>query len=157
MTPSDILMAEQYELYQYQVNIRRVIDGDTVDVDIDLGFGIILRDQRVRIQGIDTPECRTKDLEEKMFGRAAKHFVQGLLPENSTQVMKTILDKDGDVTKGKFGRILADFYISDGKMLSDAIMDAHHGVPYEGGDKSLLEAMHQANRDILKASGEVRV
>jgi len=79
------------------------------------------------------------------------------LPENSIQVIKTILDKDGDVTKGKFGRILADFYISDGKMLSDAIMDAHHGVPYEGGDKSLLEAMHQANRDILKASGEVRV
>lgn len=151
------LMAERYELYQYQVNIRRVIDGDTVNVDIDLGFGIILRDQMVRIQGVDTPECRTRDMEEKVFGMAAKHFVSSLLPPNSTQVMKTVLDKSGDATKGKFGRILADFYITDGKMLSDAIMENHHGVPYDGGDKELLEAMHQANRDILIASGAVRL
>ena len=59
-------------MYEYKCKIRKVVDGDTVDVDIDLGFGVWLRKQRVRLVGIDTPESRTKDLEEKKYGLAAK-------------------------------------------------------------------------------------
>ena len=55
-------------MYEYKCKIRKVVDGDTVDVDIDLGFGVWLRKQRVRLVGIDTPESRTKDLEEKKYG-----------------------------------------------------------------------------------------
>ena len=152
-----MVRGEGYELYQYAVTVRRVVDGDTVNVDIDLGFGVILRDQGVRIKGVDTPKIRTSDREEKAFGMAAKHYVSNHLPSDTRQIMKTILDRDGDAVRGKFGRILADFYVADGKMLSESIIEEHHGVPYEGGDKSLLEAMHSANRDILKSRGVVRI
>ena len=65
-------------MYEYKCKIRKVVDGDTVDVDIDLGFGVWLRKQRVRLVGIDTPESRTKDLEEKKYGLAAKEFLTKL-------------------------------------------------------------------------------
>ena len=58
-------------MYEYRVKIVRVVDGDTVDVDIDLGFGVWLKKQRVRLYGIDTPESRTRDLVEKKFGKMA--------------------------------------------------------------------------------------
>ena len=58
-------------MYQYNVKISKVVDGDTVDVDIDLGFSTVLKKQRVRLMGIDTPESRTRDLVEKKFGKAA--------------------------------------------------------------------------------------
>ena len=61
-------------MYEYKCKIRKVIDGDTVDVDIDLGFGVWLRKQRVRLVGIDTPESRTKDLQEKKYGLGTKSF-----------------------------------------------------------------------------------
>ena len=62
-------MAEQNN-YRYTVNVVKVVDGDTVDVDIDLGFGMVYKKQRVRMLGIDTPESRTRDLVEKKFGKA---------------------------------------------------------------------------------------
>ena len=58
-------------MYEYRCRIDRVVDGDTVDVDIDLGFGVWLREERVRMYGIDTPESRTRDLVEKRYGLAA--------------------------------------------------------------------------------------
>ena len=64
------------DMYEYKCKIRKVVDGDTVDVDIDLGFGVWLRKQRVRLVGIDTPESRTKDLQEKKYGLAKKSFSQ---------------------------------------------------------------------------------
>ena len=54
-------------MYEYKCKVRKIVDGDTVDVDIDLGFGVWLRKQRVRLVGIDTPESRTRDLEEKKY------------------------------------------------------------------------------------------
>ena len=64
-------------MYQYRCQILRVVDGDTVDIDIDLGFGVWMRKQRVRLYGVDTPESRTRDLEEKKFGMMAKKYVKG--------------------------------------------------------------------------------
>ena len=93
-------------MYEYRCRIDRVIDGDTVDVDIDLGFGVWLRKERVRMYGIDTPESRTRDLEEKKYGLAAKAFVLAFLPVDSMQTLRT--RKDG---KGKFGRILGEFIV----------------------------------------------
>ena len=68
-------------MYRYKVNIVKVVDGDTVDVDIDLGFGMVYKKQRVRMLGIDTPESRTRDLVEKKFGKASKKHLKGLLEE----------------------------------------------------------------------------
>ena len=74
-------------MYEYNSVIRKIVDGDTVDVDIDLGFGVWLKDQRIRLHGIDTPECRTRDAEEKIFGLAAKNFVISSLPVGSNQIL----------------------------------------------------------------------
>ena len=66
-------------MYRYKVSIVKVVDGDTVDVDIDLGFGMSYKKQRVRMLGIDTPESRTRDLVEKKFGKASKKHLKGIL------------------------------------------------------------------------------
>ena len=73
-------------MFEYQCKIVKVIDGDTADVDIDLGFGVWMKKQRVRFYGVDTPESRTSDKEEKVYGLLAKKFVQSYLPLESTQV-----------------------------------------------------------------------
>ena len=65
--------------YEYNCKITRIVDGDTMDCDIDLGFGVWIHKERVRIYGIDTPESRTRDLVEKRFGLAAKDFAKKFL------------------------------------------------------------------------------
>ncbi len=97
-------------MYEYRCKIVKVIDGDTVDVDIDLGFGVWLHKERIRLYGIDTPESRTRDLEEKKYGLAAKNFVLKYLPVDSYQTLVTVQDK-----AGKFGRILGKFKIELGE------------------------------------------
>ena len=65
-------------MYEYRCKVVKIIDGDTVDVDIDLGFGVWLKKERIRLYAIDTPESRTRDLEEKKYGLAAKKFLTGM-------------------------------------------------------------------------------
>ena len=107
-------------MYEYRCKVNKVIDGDTVDVDIDLGFGIILTDERVRIMGIDTPESRTRDKIEKLFGLASKKRLKKLLSKQC--VLKTEINKNGEDMKGKFGRVLGDFVASDGRMITDILI-----------------------------------
>jgi len=146
-------------MYEYKCKILRVIDGDTVDVDIDLGFGVWLRKERVRIMGIDTPESRTRDKVEKKFGLAAKSHVKDMLPIGSIQILKTEVDKSGEDAKGKFGRILGDFLLDqdDGsiKRLTEIMIEDGHAVPYFGGSKEEVDAAHMRNRERLIEEGVV--
>jgi len=144
-------------MYEYNSIIRYVVDGDTVDVDIDLGFGVWLRDQRVRLYGIDTPESRTRDLTEKLFGFAAKDFVKGYLPVGSNQILKTFIGKDGEDMRGKFGRILGDFFINDGKMLVETMITEGYGVAYNGQSKTVIQEAHLRNRELLISKGIVKI
>ena len=68
-------------MYEYNCRIVKVVDGDTIDVDIELGFDILLSNQRIRLKGVDTPESRTRDLEEKKFGLLAKEVVKSYCPD----------------------------------------------------------------------------
>lgn len=111
-------------MYTYRCIINKVVDGDTVDVDLDLGFGIWLRNERVRIVGIDTPETRTRDLEEKKLGLAATDRARELLAEGSEQIL---LSKD---FKGKFGRILGDFKLGD-TTFSQTMLNENYAVVYK--------------------------
>ena len=138
---------------EYDVHVVKVVDGDTVDVDIDLGFGICLKDERVRIMGIDTPESRTSDKVEKIFGLAAKNRLYELLSKDAKLV--TTEDKSGEDMKGKFGRILGDFRAADGRMITEIMAAEGHCVPYFGGSKEDTQAAHQANRERLLAEGVV--
>ena len=98
---------------EYDVDIVRVVDGDTVDVDIHLGFNVVLRNERVRIVGIDTPESRTSDPVEKVFGLAAKRRVHELLNTENIRLITTENSKGEDM-RGKFGRVLGDFRVNNG-------------------------------------------
>lgn len=140
-------------MYEYRVKVLKVVDGDTVDVDIDLGFGVWLRGERVRIMGIDTPESRTSDDVEKLFGLAAKHRLEELLGEYS--VLRTQVAKDGTDMKGKFGRILGDFIDDGGQFVSRVLIEEGHCVPYFGGSKDDTQAAHQKNRERLLEAGIV--
>ena len=128
-------------MYEYKCKILRVVDGDTTDVDIDLGFGVWLHRQRIRFYGIDTPESRTRDLEEKKYGNAAKEYVKAHMPVGSIQTLVTI--KDG---KGKYGRILGQFKLEDGTILNDKMIQEHHAVAYHGQSKEDIEEEHIRNR-----------
>ena len=101
-------------MYEYRCKVIKVIDGDTVDVDIDLGFDIVLKDERVRIMGIDTPESRTRDKVEKKFGLASKARLKELIGGKSGPFLKTQINKKGEDMRGKFGRILGDFVTDSG-------------------------------------------
>jgi micrococcal nuclease len=137
---------------QYDVKVLKVVDGDTVDVDIDLGFGITLRDERVRIMGIDTPESRTSDKVEKVFGLASKNRLKELLHKDA--VLITYEDKNGEDMKGKFGRILGDFKVGD-KTVTEILIEEGHAVKYHGQNKADVEVAHLANRNRLMTEGVV--
>lgn len=138
-------------MYEYRVKVLKIVDGDTVDVDIDLGFGVWLRGERVRIMGIDTPESRTSNDVEKLFGLAAKNRLKQLLGEDA--VLKTEVNKDGEDMKGKFGRILGDFIAPDGRMVTDILIEEGHCVAYFGGSKEEIQMKHEANRQKLLREG----
>jgi micrococcal nuclease len=141
-------------MYDYNCTIIRVVDGDTLDIDIDLGFGIIMTGQRVRVAGIDTPESRTRDLVEKQFGLASKKRCEEILPVGSKQVLLSRLDRSGDVERGKFGRILGDFQIGD-TTFTEIMLSEGYAVPYNGGSKEELDAAMIANREKLLSEGKV--
>lgn len=115
--------------YSYNVIVYRVVDGDTVDVDIDLGFGIWMRGQRIRLNGIDAPESRTRNLNEKKWGYAAKEFVCEMIDDAESVVIETQLDKTG-----KYGRILGDI-ICDGVNVTDLMVKKRLAIPYTGGNR----------------------
>ena len=133
-------------MYEYRCKIIRVVDGDTVDVDIDLGFGVWLHKERVRIYGIDTPESRTRDLEEKRYGLAAKEFVKEFVRDKggSNIVLRT---RKYDA-KGKFGRILGDIIV-DNVSMSETMIKEHHAVPYHGQSKEEIAEAHLKNREFV--------
>ena len=141
---------------EYDVTVLKVVDGDTVDVDIDLGFGVCLRDERVRIMGIDTPESRTSDIVEDLFGEAAKARLKELMKNGGKLI--TTEDKSGEDMKGKFGRILGDFkveYNGEMKKVTEIMEAEGHCVPYFGGSKEDTQAAHEVNRQRLLAEGVV--
>ena len=133
-------------MYTYGCEIRRVVDGDTVDVDIDLGFGIWIRGERVRLHGIDTPETRTRDRTEKAAGLLAKARVEALLPVGAKRRVTTYLDT------GKYGRTLGRFS-SDGSDVGEILVSERLAVPYTGGNRAELKVAHQANYAYLREQG----
>lgn len=143
--------------YRYNVTVTRIVDGDTVDVDIDLGFGMVYKKQRVRMMGIDTPESRTKDLEEKFYGKQSKYFLTNLLKDNQVELVSH--------DKGKFGRILGELFITvkenedtryeiaNEKSVNQMMIDNYHAVPYFGQSKEDTQLGHSYNKAALNEQG----
>jgi len=137
-------------MYEYRCVVLEVIDGDTVDVDIDLGFGVWLRDERIRLADIDTPEVRTRDLVEKQHGTLAKNFVTSYLMPGTAATLHS------KSFKGKFGRILGDFSVYDNttdswRLLTTLLVENRLAVPYLNS-KEEMEQLHLENRKMLNLS-----
>ena len=134
-------------MYEYRCTVVKIIDGDTVDVDIDLGFGVWMKKQRIRMYGIDTPESRTRDLVEKKYGLAAKEFLTGMLDDEAGITLKTYKDKEG-----KFGRILGELWRNTDfadQSINEYMIEKHHAVRYMGQSKESIEEDHIKNRELV--------
>ena len=139
-------------MYQYKAKVLKVLDGDTVDIDLDLGFNIVLASQRVRMAGIDTPESRTANNEEKVRGQLSKKKLAEKLPVGSWVKIET---QKSDSNDDKFGRILAVFIMEDGTSLNQWMIDNNYAVLYNGENKELVQEMHLYNKQKLIERGEL--
>ena len=120
-------MAKSPDAFVYNATLERIVDGDTFDCCLDLGFDVKLHKQRVRLAGIDTPESRTRDLAEKKLGLVAKARLKELCCGSI---------KVKSLGKGKYGRILCIPYTEDGKDICKMLVDEGHAVEYHGGTKT---------------------
>ena len=129
--------------FSYRVNkVTKVVDGDTIDVVIDLGFDIMYK-SRVRLFGIDTPESRTRDKVEKKYGLLAKQFLKDHLKG------KIVIKTHKDNATGKFGRILGEIFVN-GININELMCKKGHAVEYHGQSKDLIEDLHIRNRNLHK-------
>ena len=132
-------------MYEYKCEVKRVVDGDTVDVIIDLGFSI-LYSTRVRLYGIDTPESRTRDKDEKVRGFLSKDYLKEWLDQGGV-IIRTYRDK-----KGKFGRVLGEMVVG-GRNINLLMVEENLAVKYEGQSKDDIEKEHEINREKLIEKG----
>ena len=124
---------KKIEKHNYSAKLVRVVDGDTCDALIDLGFDTWVK-KRIRFKGVDTWESRTRNKEEKVKGLAAKAYTKDLL-ENSDEG-KFVLKSYG---LGKYGRVLAELYVKGHeKSVNDLLVENGHAYEYEGGKKKVF-------------------
>ena len=128
-------------MYEYNCKVKRVVDGDTVDVIIDLGFDIHFA-TRVRLYGMDTPESRTRNKDEKVRGYMSKDFLEEWM-EKDDVVIRTRRDK-----KGKFGRVLGEMIVR-GENINKLMIKECLAVEYYGQSKDDIEKQHMLNREVL--------
>ena len=126
-------MGKKIEKHNYSAKLIRVVDGDTCDALIDLGFDTWVK-KRIRFKGVDTWESRTRNKEEKVKGLAAKAYTKDLL-ENSDEG-KFVLKSYG---VGKYGRVLAELYVKGHEQsLNQLLIENGHAYKYEGGKKKVF-------------------
>jgi len=134
-------------MYEYGCKITRVVDGDTVDCILDLGFSI-LHKCRVRLYGIDTPESRTRDKDEKARGKIASKFLKDAIDNGKKVILRSKL-KD---SKGKYGRVLGEIVVDDIN-INVSMIENYLAVAYFGQSKDDIEAEHLVNRSKLIKMG----
>tara|TARA_R100001079_G_C4398970_1_gene130575 strand:+ start:241 stop:657 length:417 start_codon:yes stop_codon:yes gene_type:complete len=134
-------------MYEYSCEVKRVVDGDTVDVILNLGFDIFYK-SRVRLYGIDTPESRTRNKDEKARGKMAAAYLEDAINNGNTVVIQTKL-KD---SRGKYGRVLGNVLVDDVN-INEQMVDKHLAVKYFGQSKEDVEQEHLKNRQILIDNG----
>ena len=130
-------------MYEYKCTIDRVVDGDTVDATLDLGFSVLYK-SRVRLFGIDTPESRTRNKDEKARGKLAAKFLGDAIEKADTVIIRTEL-RD---SRGKFGRVLGTI-VCDGVDINNNMVENFMAAKYFGQNKTAIEAVHQSNRTKL--------
>ena len=141
--------------YEYHAKVINVIDGDTIVVDIDLGFNVVLSNQSVRLLGVDTPESRTSDKIEKVFGLASKDYAKEFIENCKKQViLRTHKSDDSE----KFGRLLGEIINPNSKeVLNNSLVEEGFAVKYLGENKDNVKNLHLQNRKRLIDSGKIKM
>ena len=138
-------------MYEYKCKVKRVVDGDTMDVILDLGFDVH-HAVRVRMAGIDTPESRTRDLDEKARGKLSKAFLK-----ESIKGKKIVLKTKIKDSRGKFGRVIAEVWAEFEKgslrNINELMIKECYAVKYNAENKALVEEAHLVNRQLLIEKG----
>ena len=142
--------------FKYRISsVEKIVDGDTVDVNIDLGFDVSTK-QRVRLLGIDTPESRTSDPEEKKYGllskKKLKEWCLKAVASDKDDIEMEIRCPEAD-SRGKFGRVLGEVWVSEGGQWTNVnkwMCDEGYAVPYTGQNKADVAELHLKNREKLK-------
>ena len=130
-------------MYEYSCEVKRVVDGDTIECVLDLGFSI-LHKCRVRLYGIDTPESRTRDKDEKARGKLASKYLSDAIHNGTKVVLRSKL-KD---SKGKYGRVLGEVVVDDIN-INVSMIENYLAVEYHGQSKDDIEAEHLVNKNKL--------
>ena len=139
-------------MYEYKCKeIKKIVDGDTLDVVLDLGFNIF-HSCRVRMAGIDTPESRTRDLDEKARGKLAKEFLKNWVTEYENNKKNIVIKTKKEIAKGKFGRVLGELWV-EGVNVNEDMMESYHAVPYSAQNKEEVKKLHLENRERLIEQG----
>ena len=141
--------------FEYHAKVNKIIDGDTINVDLDLGFNVVLSNQSVRLLGIDTPESRTSDKTEKVFGTLSKNKVKEFIDKCECQIiLQTVLSDSEE----KFGRLLGKIINpKDNTVLNDWLIINHYAVAYNGENKDKVAQAHLSNRKFLIDNKEVPI
>ena len=157
-------------MYEHRIRVRGVVNGQVVEIDLDIGFGISLNFQTVTIGNIDTPRCDTGDETENAFGQASKNRLTELLggvadtiSDDITlttnadfyEILKIQINNDDTLSQINLGLASVDFILSDGRMVSEVMVEEGYAVPYSGGSTEGLAELHLANRERLISEGKV--
>jgi micrococcal nuclease len=141
--------------FEYHAKVNKVIDGDTINVDIDLGFNVVLSNQSVRLLGVDTPESRTSDKIEKIFGTLSKEKVKEFIDKCEGHIIiETVLSDSEE----KFGRLLGKVINpKNNSSLTEWLIWNNYAVAYNGENKDKIQEAHLSNRKILIDKKEIKM
>ena len=141
--------------YEYYAEVTNVIDGDTIVIDIDLGFNVVLSNQSVRLAGVDTPKSRTNDKVEKVFGLISKEYTKKFVESCNKHIIVRTQKPD---SVEKFGRILGDVINPETKeVLNESLIKNGYAVRYLGENKNNVIDQHKLNRKRLIDEGKVQM
>ena len=147
--------------YEYNAKVTEIVDGDTVVIDIDLGFDVVFTKQKVRLLGVDTPESRTSDKIEKVFGVASKDYVKKFIEDckDKNVIIRPHISDDVDSNgREKFGRLLGEIINPDTKkVLNEELINHGYAVRYMGENKDKVKDQHLKNRKRLIDEGVVKM
>ena len=135
-------------MYEYKATVKRVIDGDSVVLDIDLGFYIFMNETKIRLYGIDTPEMNSEDPLLRLQAVLATRYLYDNMPVGSKVTISTVLDK-----REKYGRLLATIITEDGFNINDGLLENKLAINYKNLTREEQIAKHYENQQYLINKG----
>ncbi len=135
-------------MYEYKATVKRVIDGDSLVLDIDLGFYMFMNETKIRLYGLDTPEMNSEDPLLRLQAVLATRYLYDNLPVGSKVTIKTILDK-----REKYGRLLATIITQDGFNVNDGLLENKLAINYKNLTRDEQIAKHYENQQYLVERG----